>query len=236
MALDTRLKRARASRDLDADHALGAEAARDDILRAIELDLGDYFTFSFIGSSALQEAGIRLATRYRLDAFVAARLFENLQVDVTLQPPETWETEVKTRPGLIAELGPIEVPLVPLERQVAEKLHAYTRTYAGGPTTRAKDLVDLVLIRSFETMDAVRLRAEIQRTFVVRNTHEVPVALPPAPQALRVSFRELALEVGIAPDLSAAHGLAAAWLEPVLAGKAQGSWDTEGGVWVGRTS
>jgi len=189
MALDTRLQRARASLDLDADHALGAEAAREDILQAIELDLGDHFTFSFVGSSPLQEAGAQLAIRYRLDAFVAAHLFERLQVDVTLHAPETWETEFRTRVGLIPELGPLKVPLIPLERQVAEKLHAYTRTYAGGPTTRAKDLVDLVLIRSFETVDAQRLRAEIRQTFAVRSTHAVPLLLPPPPPALRVFSR-----------------------------------------------
>ncbi len=231
MALDTRLQRARASLDLDADHALGAESARADILQAIALDVGDHFALSFVGSSRLQEGGIQLAIRYRLDAYLAGRLFEHLQVDVTLHPPEVWETEFRMREGLIPELGPLNVPLIPLERQVAEKLHAYSRTYAGGPTTRVKDLVDCVLIRSFDSADAQRLRAEVARTFAARNTHAVPSRLPPPPPALQASFRALAAEVGIDPDLQAGYRLAAAWLDPVLSGEAQGRWDPGVGVW-----
>ena len=56
-------------------------------------------------------------------------------MDVTLHPPEIWETEIKVREGLLPELGALNVPLIPLDRQVAENLHAYTRTYAGGPAT-----------------------------------------------------------------------------------------------------
>ncbi|MDI6771626.1 MAG: nucleotidyl transferase AbiEii/AbiGii toxin family protein [bacterium] len=231
MALDTRLRRARASLDLDADHALGAESARADILQAIALGVGDHFTFSFVGSSMLQEGGMQLAIRYRMDAYLAGRLFEYLQVDVTLHPPEIWETELKMREGLIPELGPLNVPLIPLERQVAEKLHAYSRTYAGGPTTRAKDLVDCVLIRSFDSVDAQRLRSEVARTFAARNTHAVPSRLPPPPPALRASFRALAAEVGIDPDLQAGYRLAAGWLDSVLSGEARGRWDPDVGAW-----
>ena len=69
-------------------------------------------------------------------------------------------------PALLAELGlgPVEVLVVPLERQLAEKLHAYTRTYNGG-TTRVKDLVDFILVRQHERLVAQRLKDAIRRTF-----------------------------------------------------------------------
>ena len=41
----------------------------------------------------------------------------------------------------------MHVPAVAIEQHIAEKLHAYTRTYAADmPSSRVKDLVDLVVI------------------------------------------------------------------------------------------
>lgn len=222
LALDTRLgERARASMDMDIDHVHGMPAAREDLLRAVAADLGDYFTFTLGEGREIKEDGVSLAIRYRVECAVANAPFEVLQVDVTVGPPEVWETVRARRPGLLAAvgLGPIDVLLVPLERQVAEKLHAYTRTYHGGePSTRAKDLVDLVLIGAFETLDGERLRADIQRTFAARRTHEPPTWLPPPPAEWRTAYRKMAETVGITTDPEEAHRMVAVWLDPVLTG------------------
>ena len=62
LALETRLgERARPSMDLDADHAQGAAAAREDLQHAIAEDLGDHFSFAIIGSEELREGGLSLA-------------------------------------------------------------------------------------------------------------------------------------------------------------------------------
>jgi len=135
MALETRLgERARVSVDLDADHVHGVEAARVDLQRAAVEDLGDHFDFAIAGSEELREAGIGLAVRYKLESSLAGRPFEPLQVDVSISVPDPWDAQSARRPGLLSTLGfdPIEVLLVPLERQVAEKLHAYTRIYKSG--------------------------------------------------------------------------------------------------------
>ena len=124
------------------------------------------------------------------------------------------------REGLLAELGldPIDVWLIPLERQVAEKLHAYTRTYEGGSTTRARDLVDLLLIREHERLDPAVLRSAIERVFDRRATHGIPRRLPPPSRELAVGYRREAKQVRVAPELEEAHRLLADWLDPVLAG------------------
>ena len=135
MALETRLgEHARVSVDLDADHVHGVEAARVDLQRAAVEDLGDHFDFAIAGSEELREAGIGLAVRYKLESSLAGRPFEPLQVDVSISVPDPWDAQSARRPGLLSTLGfdPIEVLLVPLERQVAEKLHAYTRIYKSG--------------------------------------------------------------------------------------------------------
>jgi hypothetical protein len=219
-ALETRLgDRARVSDDLDADHVQGGEAARADLQRAAVEDVGDHFAFALVGSEALLEAGVGLAVRYTLQSSLAGRPFERVQVDVTIAPPEAWDAQPAWRPGLLAELGldPIALSLVPLERQVAEKLHAYTRSYKGGGTTRARDLVDLLLIRQHGHLDAPSLRDAIRQAFDRRATHGLPERLASPPRELGLAYRREAARVGVATGLDDAHQLLVDWLDPVLA-------------------
>jgi len=233
LALDTRLpEHARASMDMDIDHVLGAAAAREDLLRAAAEDLDDHFAFAILGTEEVQEGGRRLALRYRFEASVAGVAFEPLQVDVTTLAPEVWEVEPAQRPGLLSDvgLGPIDVMLVPLERQVAEKLHAYTRRY-NGESTRVRDLVDLVIVRLFETLNAHRLRDKITSTFARRGTHPVPDQLPAPPTDWARAYAVEAQAVGIPPTLADGYKLAATWLDPVLQGAAKGVWHPKRRVW-----
>jgi hypothetical protein len=234
LALDTRLPdHARPSMDMDIDHVLGAAAAREDLLRAAACDLGDHFAFAIAGMDDVQQGGRRLAIRYRFEASVAGMMFETVQVDVTAMAPEVWEVESGHRPGLLCDvgLGPIEVMMVPLERQVAEKLHAYTRRY-NGESTRVRDLSDLVIICLFESVDARRLREEIKRTFASRDTHPVPDVLPAPPTDWARAYSEEAKAIGIPAELARGYRLAARWLDPVLKGTAGGIWNPRGQVWA----
>jgi hypothetical protein len=220
LALETRLgDRARVSIDLDADHVHGAEAARADLQRAAIQDVGDHFGFALVGSEELREAGVGMAVRYKLESAVARRPFEPLQVDVTIAPPDPWDAQPAWRTGLLPDLGldPFEIMLIPLERQIAEKLHACTRTYKGGGTTRARDLVDLLLIRQHERVDVRLLREAVRRVFLRRATHEVPERVPPPPAALAVAYRREARQVSVVASLDEAHQRLAQWLDPVLA-------------------
>jgi Nucleotidyl transferase AbiEii toxin, Type IV TA system len=234
LALQTRLgDRARPSMDLDVDHAQGAAAAREELQRAARADLGDYFAFAIIGSEDLREGEVSLAVRYRMECAVGGTMFELLQVDVSVTSPQPWDAEPARRPGLLAEigLGPVDVLVVPLERQIAEKLHAYTRQYNGG-TPRVKDLVDFVLILTLERVDSGRLREATRRTFARRGTHPMPLRLPPPAGALTVAYRREAEAVGITTSLEEGYRLAAEWLDPVLAGDAKGAWDPKKGQWT----
>jgi hypothetical protein len=220
MALETRLgARARVSVDLDADHILGGDAARADLQRATVDDVDDHFAFALVSSDALREAGVGLAVRYGLESSLAGRPFEPVQVDVTTAPPDVWDAQAAQRPGLLTDLGldPIDLLLVPLERQVGEKLHACTRTYNGGGTTRVRDLIDLLLIREYAESEPAALCDAILRVFDRRATHLVPERLPPPPRALGVAYRREAARVGLVTSLDEAHRVLADWLDPVLA-------------------
>ena len=234
LALDTRLgQHARPSMDMDLDHSEGAAAAREDLQRASALDLNDHFAFSIIGTGQVVEGDERLAVRYRMEASLAGVPFEVVQIDVTTTAPEHWQVEPAQRTGLLAAvgLGPIEVMLVPLERQVAEKLHAYTRRY-NGASTRVRDLVDFVVICLFEVVNAKDLREEITRTFANRDTHTVPDKLPAPPADWTRSYREQAQALNIPEALPEGYNLVASWLDPVLQGRTRGTWNPKRQAWA----
>lgn len=221
LALETRLgDRARVSLDLDVEHATSIDAARVDLQRAATEDLSDHFAFVLLGQTSITDGDVALAVRFTLESSIAGRRFEPLQVDVTVATPDPWDAQPATRPGLLSMLGlaPIDVLLIPIERQVAEKLHAYTRTYRGGGTTRGRDLVDLLLIHTHTTIDAEQLARAIRHTFERRATHPVPSALPAPPRELAVSYRRAASPVGVTTTLEEAHRQLADWIDPILQG------------------
>lgn len=241
VALDLRLgARSRATRDMDLARRDDEAAATADLLAAQALDLGDYFTFAIERTGGLDAALERAAVRYHVAAALDGRPFEDVIVDIGFADPVTPAPETLRGPDLLAfaRIEPIMVPAVPLAQHVAEKVHAYTRTYLGGRrSTRVKDPVDLVLIRSAFAFEAGSLRAALDATFAGRGTHPLPTALPAPPTEWGPAYRRLAREVGLDPDVRTGSALAAAFLDPLLAGALSDGdrWDaSSGGRWVPR--
>ena len=143
--------------------------------------------------------------------------------------------ETLTTPDLLgfAGIAPVTVPALPLATQLAEKLHAYTRTYEDGrPSSRTKDLIDLALVAALFPLDAHELRIAIDAVFARRATHQPPDALPAPPPSWRTAYRRIASDVGLSDDLDAGHTAAAAMLDPVLRHHVTtGTWDPGGQLW-----
>lgn len=234
-ALDLRLGLGtRATKDIDLARADGEAAATEHLSSAGALDLGDFFDFDVRRTGVLDAAGFR-TIRYSVRADLAGRRFEQFPVDVALEAHTSDETQRLRSSDLLtfADIEPPEVPIVPLERQVAEKLHAYTGTYGTGEhgSTRVKDLVDLVLISDLAALDADCLRAALELTFARRARQPLPDALPPPPTAWARPYAELAQAVGIALDLREGHATAASLVDPVLASTRVGRWDPRSRRW-----
>ena len=127
------------------------------------------------------------------------------------------------------------MPVLPLAHHVAEKVHAYTRTYGeqGMSSTRVKDLVDLVLIASTESLDASALRQALERTFASRATHPLPLSLPLPPPEWAIPFAKTAADVEIDHDVMAGHRAAARLVDPVLAESTPlgTHWDSASQTW-----
>ena len=164
-------------------------------------------------------------------------MFEQVLVDVGSASPTTVP-EVVEGPDLLgfAGLTPVRVPALPVTLHVAEKVHAYTRRYGlqDAPSSRPKDLVDLVLLAAHEPFSARSLRAALDETFLSRATHALPSSLPPPPAEWARPYTDLARQVSIAPELADGYEKARTFLDPILcaAASADEPWDAAGPRWV----
>jgi hypothetical protein len=226
LALDFRLSdragaRPRATKDMDLAHVGPIEAVDSDLRSAQSLDLGDYFQFvterTELGEEDKEAGGAGL--RYRVRATLAGREFEQVLVDVDFVLPAA-RPEVVRGPDLLdfAGLPPVRVPALSTDLHVAEKVHAYTRCYGplGVPSSRPKDLVDLILLAMHEPFLAGELRAALEGTFTSRDTHPLPNELPTPPAEWARPYADLAVQVGIAPSLEDSYKQANTFLIPVL--------------------
>ncbi len=238
LAFDYRFgTRARTTKDMDLAGAAGEEVATSDLLAAADLDMGDYFSFSIERTAKLDQLVEGAAVRYHVRADLGARRFEDFIVDIGFDLPPGWEPEVLIGPDLLSFAGidPVAAPSLPLEVQVAEKVHAYTRGYGvdGVGSTRVKDIVDLALVASTAKLDASKLRRAVSETFERRGGRALPPALPRPPADWSVPFGRLAGEIHLATDLGGGHQLAARLLDPILSGKVTtGHWDAAGQAWL----
>jgi predicted nucleotidyltransferase component of viral defense system len=237
-ALELRLPgQARATRDVDIDWAASLDEATSALVEAAALTLDDFFEFDIqrVGDADIGGAG---GVRFHADAYVGGRLFEPLLVDVGVGsefffPP----ADELTAPNLLdfAEIEPTHIRAIRLEQHIAEKLHAYTRRYANDrPSSRAKDLIDIILMSKLACFELNRLREAVVRVFEARATHDLPPTVPAPPREWARPYRALADEVGLDPDLSVGHRLAAGFLDPVIADKPDaGRWDAQTVEWRG---
>lgn len=235
-ALELRVPgQARTTRDVDIDWDTSLDDAATALVEAAALDLGDHFAFDIRRIGAVDIGSAGGGVRFHADAYVAGRLFEPLLIDVGLGSELLRPPDELTAPDLLdfAEIAPAHVRAIALEQHIAEKVHAYTRRHGDDqPSSRAKDLIDIVLMSELASFDFDRLREAVVGVFEERATHDVPAALPAPPLDWARPYRALADELGLDPNPSAGHRLAAAFLDPVVAGQTDaGQWDASTAEW-----
>jgi hypothetical protein len=127
VALELRLgDRARATRDLDLVRAQGSIAAIEDLVAAQQLDLDDYFSFTIEQRPRSKNLGEDIAMTFHVRADVNDRLFDDITIDVGWG--DRLEIVSDRLPGIdllrFADIARSEVLAMPVDRHVAEKLHA----------------------------------------------------------------------------------------------------------------
>lgn len=160
-----RVPEARHTQDLDlaASQATLDEAVED--LRArVQRDLGDHLSFELVSVRATGLGDTQPDVQTRQVTFAcfagggaARKRFGEVKVDLVVGPPPTGDVEViepAARLQLARPLHSSPYRLFPIVDQVAEKVCAtMSMSYPGGrPSSRVKDLVDLVVIARTQTI------------------------------------------------------------------------------------
>ncbi|WP_437570536.1 nucleotidyl transferase AbiEii/AbiGii toxin family protein [Sorangium sp. So ce542] len=238
LVLELRLARARTTKDVD----LRMVGCPDDVLAKLQeagrRSLGDFMNFEVgpdddhpeIQNDGMQYDGLR----FRAECRLAGKLYgQPFGVDVAFGDPILGEPDVVVADDVLAFAGiaPPTLRLYPLETHIAEKLHAYTMPRTR-PNSRVKDLPDLALLATAQTIDAKRLREALEQTFAFRKTHTLPAAVPAPPPAWTTPYAAIAREDQLAwPTLDDVARAAQAFLDPVLAGGLDATWEPAGWKW-----
>lgn len=238
-ALELRLgDAARTTRDVDVDWALQEAEAVEMLLDAAALVLDDRFGFAVRPSRPSDDVNGR-GQRWAVTATLAGREFERVSIDVGFATGPVLAPDAIASSRLLdfAGIEPLLVPAIAIEQHIAEKLHAYTRRYAGNQSTsRVKDLVDLVVIAHTTVVDAERLVTATGGIFDRRASHPAPRSLAAPPRDWVAGWRQRAAGVPAEDDPVAGHATAAALLDPVLSGAVEsGTWGPQELHW-GRSS
>ncbi len=226
----------RATIDIDLYRALAADAAERELRQAAALDIGDWFRFEVGAARAVRNAadGSRLPVVAVIGATPWTRFHVDLvgrDVTMTGEPEDMPALARITMPG-ITQHGYRVYPLVD---HVADKVCATFARYGDGeaPSTRYKDLVDLVAIATRASVEAAQQLAALASEAARRRTT--------LPTRFVVPDRDLwergyAAEAGrsllpAARTLEEALAVVAPFLDPLLAGTAAGPGTPEQARW-----
>lgn len=224
---------ARTTKDIDL-LVMGEVKERYPHLRdAGAIDLGDWFAFEVMDTihSDIDDIG---GLRYRLHSLLDGRTFERFHIDIAIGDPLLAPVEYLETPALLAFAGiePTIVPCYPITQQIAEKYHAFTRSHVSGVSSRVKDFVDMLLLAEMGELDSVSLRQAIRVTFDDRNTHELPMRVPPPSKDWSRPFLKMVNEVGLKfESLPDAGEALQQFLEPALEAEAQIRWNPTNWHW-----
>lgn len=198
--------RSRATRDLDlaSTDTLTLGELRDAVLDALAVDVDhDGFVFLVTGSrphladDASGGPGLHLS----VSANLAGRPFATVRLDVVARPEEIDGGVARLElPPVVSVEGwaPVSVRAVDPGQHAAEKLHALSSVDSHPrPSTRTKDLVDLILLIDSGVLDELHAASRLRAVFAAREASPPPPTLPGPPAAWRADYDALAMTVDI---------------------------------------
>ena len=227
----------RATIDIDVYRETVRDIAEADLRAAATMDIGDWFTFEIAAARSVADAlaGMRLP----VTAYVGTTVWASFHVDLVGS-----DSRMTGEPEAVPPLARVEMPGVeqhgyrayPLVDHIADKVAAMFEVYGerGVPSTRYKDLVDIVAIVISTSVDVesqlTALRSEEDRRGIT-----LPVCFSVPDRVLWE--RGYPAEAGrsllpVARTLDDALAIVAPFLDPLLDGSATGAWDPEHRRWT----
>jgi hypothetical protein len=199
--MELRLRSARTTKDIDLSLPVGSsDALKANVLSQLQssaaIDLGDFFVFTVGQSLSALDAAPEGGSRYPVIASLAGHRFTQFHLDVGIGDASIQPTEILEVRDWLGFAGVAPVPCIAIckEQQFVEKLHAYTLNREHGLNSRVKDLVDLALLVTRETMNQQKTEQAIRTTFDLRQTHAIPESLAAPPNSWEIPFRTMAEE------------------------------------------
>jgi hypothetical protein len=239
-ALLARLATARHSKDIDVFfNATGADvdAAVEALRSALRLDLGDHFAFDVTRIAPLQEEA--KGARVHINARLGPTSFAGFHIDVVVG------TVMTGTPDIVAPMPPLDIDglvrpsyrVFPIADHLADKLcatlGAYTRD--GQPTysSRVKDLVDIAIVASTQTVHADKLGRAVVSNATIRKIKLPGRFAVPDPAGWATRYPRVAAEApGPVPDFDDAVRLAGKIFDPILGETAAGIWNPSVRSWT----
>jgi hypothetical protein len=235
-ALPARDLGVRATIDVDLYRPQAGQNAEAQLRAAAQRDIGDWFRFE-IGPAQQVTAGT--TSRLPVTAVVGATVWVSFHVDLAGD-----DLQMTGRPDHVPPLARVLMPGIqqhgyrayPLVDHIADKLAAMFERHGtlGAPSTRYKDLVDLVAILTRVSVEAdsqqQALESEAERRgFILPGQFDVPDH-----QLWVTGYRAEARRslLTIARTLDEATGIVRPFADPLLARTAAGQWEPTSGRWT----
>lgn len=234
-----RIGSARTTRDIDLfrrSQTIGG--ALEDLKRAAEVDLGDFFRFEYVGHESSvggDQQDLTEGVEVHFDIYVGASKRGALKVDLVTNVIVTGTATVAAPAnGLdLPKLRSHDYRLYPVVDQIADKVCATLTEYNSGQSTREWDLVDLVILATTVPMEADSLLRALQLEADARS-----LLLPHkfwVPTTWGARYAKDAKAVPACAEyrtVDAAMTLMQAFLDPVLCGEVNGkTWDSGTHSW-----
>lgn len=232
---------ARYTRDIDlTTNSLDIDAAVDELKTLALKDLDDFVSFGYIGCNPIKaEDEYREGRTVTFDVFLGAKKVQTVSVDLVTDKIDCGEPD-RVLPADRVELAGIEscdYLVYPVERAVADKVCGITERHGDRPSSRVKDLVDIVVYArniafEFDALSAA-LKTELSaRRLALCRTFDVPQEWDDV-QARQ--FKKLTERAGIPDsfhDIHNAEVLVKKLIEPCLSGQTDlNVWNTEALAW-----
>jgi hypothetical protein len=184
-AMLARVASARTTTDVDLIRgSLSLNAALEDLRHLAAADLGDFFRFDYTGFSNAVDGNQQPYTegyQVSFDVYIGANKKDSFHVDLVVNVVITDQVDI-AQPANALDLPKLPSKpyrLYPVVDQIADKVCATLALYSGSPSSREKDLVDLVVLVVTQDVDATKLRRALEvearvRSLVLPDIFEVP--------------------------------------------------------------
>jgi hypothetical protein len=228
----------RGSRDIDVYRAAASEVAEADLRRAADRDIGDWFRFELGPRRAVGDESA--AVRLPVISYIGQQQWEPFHIDLVGS-----DLRMTGEPDDVPPIAQLDIPELqqkgyrayPLVDHVADKVVATFDVYGSArrPSSRYRDLVDLVAIVRGASVDAERQLRSLQSEAERRDVTLPQTFDAPDRGLWETGYAREAAEslLADAKTLDEALAFVRPFIDPLLQGEARGTWDHTRSEWSG---